>query len=352
MQVIKAFSPDHALQQGINLLVTTGIEEDSRNGKVLVAPGPVATVYANSMCRVSFSPLRDANPFFHLVEALWMLGGRNDVVTPAYYAPRIASFSDDGVTLHGAYGFRWREYFGTDQLDLIIKELSRNPGTRRCVLAMWDGGSTDDDSVNHGDLVTAMSGGLDVPCNTHAYFMVRNGELDMTVCCRSNDIVWGAYGANVVHFSFLLEYMAHGAGLKPGTYTQMSNNYHAYIERPDVKTLFASGANPRQFLADAPTPLRSPSLFESTAHRKIFDRELNDFLDRKPGDYPVYTSPFLNAVAVPMATAFALYKADALQSALYRLQAPLNADYDWLSAGRAWIQRRIDKRAAAQEVRP
>ena len=48
----------------------------------------------------------------------------------------------------------------------------------------------------------------DLPCNTHVYFSIREGFLDMTVCNRSNDLIWGCCGANAVHMSFLQEYVA------------------------------------------------------------------------------------------------------------------------------------------------
>lgn len=365
MFTITANDPDHALVEGIRLLERHGYREESRVGPVIVAPNSVATVYLSPTNRVSTSALRDANPFFHLTEALWMLGGRNDVALPAYYAPRLATFSDDGKTLHGAYGFRWREYFGIDQLDLVIKELTRNRATRRCVLAMWDSGSADD-GVNHGDLVTAMAGGKDVPCNTHAYFMVRAGKLDMTVCCRSNDIVWGAYGANVVHFSMLLEYVALSVGFQIGTYTQFSNNYHAYIERPDTLRLFeASHESP-----PAPTRATWVPLFSEPRERVTFDHELSLFLnDDGTALARVYHNQFLRRVALPMKEAFALYKkSNMLLQAAFGPKEVL-AEYekniasailklaktgiDWHEAGIAWLDRRLtSRRIKAEEVRP
>ena len=80
MQIITG-NPNTALQDGLWLLKTSGILNDSRNGRVVQAPGPVASVYRNPLERVVFSPLRDANPFFHLYEALWMLAGRKHILT-------------------------------------------------------------------------------------------------------------------------------------------------------------------------------------------------------------------------------------------------------------------------------
>ena len=49
--------------------------------------------------RVLLYPERNANPFFHLYESLWMLAGRNDVAGPARYAKNMNNYSDNGVTL-------------------------------------------------------------------------------------------------------------------------------------------------------------------------------------------------------------------------------------------------------------
>lgn len=240
MHVIKARNVNEALYRGIQYLQVEGIEEQSRNGRVLVAPGPVCTVYSHPRERVLFSPARDANPFFHLMESLWMLAGRNDLEFPRRFNSKFGEYSDDGVTVPGAYGYRWRRYFAYDQLNALIVELKANPESRRAVLAMWDGGAGDlydagaaDDfgGTSGGDLARARNGSKDVPCNTHVYFDVRAGVLNMTVCCRSNDIIWGAYGANAVHFSVLQEYMALRIGVAVGEYRQISNNYHLY---PDV----------------------------------------------------------------------------------------------------------------------
>ncbi len=356
MYVITASSPDQALQAGVAYLARAGVTESSRVGPVLVAPGPVATVYATPRNRVSFSALRDANPFFHLMESLWMLAGHNDVKLPAFYAPRLAEFSDDGRTLHGAYGFRWRNWFQYDQLDVIIKELVKNPTSRRCVLAMWDGLAAPDnidfsDRGERSDLQVAVDGGKDVPCNTHAYFMMREGRLSMTVCCRSNDIVWGAYGANVVHFSMLLEYMALAIGVLVGEYTQISNNYHAYIERPDTARLFDTTAQITLPPPGVATPL-SPLLFVDK-RRAAFDRDVLGLLRSyaTTNSMGPYSSYFIATVAEPMRQAFALYKDGQLNEAIEVLQRANKTD--WALAGRHWLQRRATTRALkTEEVRP
>lgn len=233
--------PSAALQlsKGMRWLKAAGVRRESRNGAVLVAPTPVLSILKNPYRRVILGGARAANPFFHMMESLWMLAGRQDLPWLAHYNKRMAEYSDDGgETQPGAYGFRWRNFFLYDQLAIIIDMLKKDRYSRRAVLAMWDAGvgragapypeNAEDALI--GDLNVAIWGGKDVPCNTHAYFDTHGDRLNMTVCCRSNDIWWGAHGANVVHFSFLLEYVALSTGLPMGELRQFSNDYHLYTD--------------------------------------------------------------------------------------------------------------------------
>jgi thymidylate synthase len=220
MKLIEAECVHVALPAACQLMSDQGEKRGSRNGSVLVLPEPLTTVYTCPEDRVLLWEERNANPFFHLMEALWMLSGRKDVDFVAKYAKQMREYSDDGITLNGAYGHRWRKHFnGRDQLSVIIEALARDPYDRRQVLSMWDG---------WGDPRAVEAGTKDVPCNLNALFNAGGGELDMTVFCRSNDLIWGCYGANAVHFSVLQEYLAAGIGIPIGTYTQISNNAHVY----------------------------------------------------------------------------------------------------------------------------
>lgn len=224
MKILEVRNVHEALPRAIQLLEQGGYERESRNGKVRQMPCPVTTIYRNPQERVIFWPQRDANPFFHLYESLWMLAGRRDVAGVKKYSTNMADYSDNGENFHGAYGHRWREHFALsymtssfDQLATIAKALKKNPDDRRCVLQMWD------PVADLGRI------GKDFPCNLTATFQRDyEGRLDITVFCRSNDIIWGAYGANAVQFSMLQEYMALWIGCPIGVYRQVSVNWHAY----------------------------------------------------------------------------------------------------------------------------
>lgn len=220
----------------------------TRNGPVLTIDEPVTITYRNPRHRVLFNRARDANPFFHMIEALWMLNGDNDIAPLLYYNKQVASFSDDGRTWHGAYGHRWRKSYQYDQLEAVIDVLTRQPDNRRTVLQMW--------FVSDLERIRTMPHCRDVPCNTQVMFKVRRTNpqsrkgaaikhqqdetnftfLDITVTNRSNDLIWGALGSNYVQFSMLQEYVATAIEAQVGYYHQISNNLHVYLPPDGVHT--------------------------------------------------------------------------------------------------------------------
>ena len=322
MHVIHARNVNDALGQGLLHLRSCGQQETSRNGAVLVAPTPVTTIYERPMERVLFCPNRDANPFFHLMEALWMMAGCNDLAWPLVFNSRFVEYSDDGETLRGAYGFRWRQFFGFDQIPVIIKELRKSPTTRRCVLGMW--APAEDLGANSKD----------IPCNTTIYFSPRGGVLDMTVCCRSNDIYWGAYGANAVHMSVLQELVATASGFEVGRYYQMSNNYHLYTEVVALDSILERAASAvfhdayaAKFVA--PAPLIGTSFEE-------WDRDLYHFVVNNSIHAP-YHNTFFARTAVPMIRSWVERKNKQSNgwAAANDIEAP-----DWRVACCNWIERR------------
>jgi thymidylate synthase len=404
MRVIEARNVCEALPAGLQLLLRCGVREASRAGPVLVAPWPVTTVYERPQERVLYSAVRDANPFFHLMESLWMLAGRDDAAFlnrfVANFGERFAESAsgkpnDENGSVHGAYGHRWRRALGYDQLDYVVGKLRADPSSRQCVVQMWDAmpqfeqGSHDypgssDESLYHGsdDLRGSWK---DRPCNTHVYLRVRRGEqaqyasdyppmmhaentawthvLDITVCCRSNDVVWGAYGANAVHFSVLQEYLAARVGVGVGRYYQVSNNFHVYeneLERlkdrgEKVWPYYSRDykpADPPAYHADIfvdERHLRPRPLVDNPA---AFDEELRQLLaayenleDAEFGSPAVhadvcvgFSNYFLSTTAYPALAAHRAYKAkqwEACNEWLSQIISP-----DWYAAMTEWVERR------------
>lgn len=348
---IVANSVSQAVNEGFQWLAVAGREDVSRNGRVIVAPEPVLTRYLQPTHRVLFSPLRDANPYFHLMESLWMLAGRNDIAFPAYFNSRFKLYSDDGYTQPGAYGWRWRCYFGYDQLNLVAQELSRRPDSRRAVLAMWDGGCGADhpqvgeDGGTTGDFIRLQHGTNDAPCNTHAYFDIVYNKLNLTVCCRSNDMYWGGYGANAVHMSVLQEYMASWLNVGVGEYRQFSNNFHVY---PEI--LPGEGLAPRRLHllacdADITDEYKRGTRTFPLVNTNVatWDADLAVFFASRDGNpvMPRFKDVFFSSVVWPMWRSWRARK-DKTGTGLE--DARLIAAPDWRRACVDWIVRREAKK--------
>jgi len=300
----------------------------SRNGFVLRFVEPVMITYLQPKNRVLFNQARGCNPFFHVYEALWMLAGRNDVEPLAYYNSKMRDYSDDGSTFNGAYGHRWRHAYANlgsiDQLKIIIDHLKTNTGSRRAVLHM----------SNVRDDLLKMDATLDQCCNTQVYFDIVDDKLNMTVCNRSNDMVWGMLGANVVHFSFLQEYMATCIGVDVGVYNQFTNNLHVYTERFTPKTWLADNANDYHQFGPCWRP------FPLVERPEVFDEECKEFVERHKQDalFKQYKEPFLHYVAQPMCIAFHYHKRRKYDEAMQEAKR-IRAD-DWRVVCMNWLQKR------------
>ena len=325
-RVITVKNVNHALGEGFAWLKVAGRSMASRAGPVLVAPGPVVTEYLYPTQRVLFNADRDANAVFHLLESIWMLAGKSAVAWLLPYNARMAEYAEPDGTVHGAYGHRWRNAFGMDQILEIIWELQQQPDSRQCVMQMWS--AVEDLGVTKKDR----------PCNTHVYFdTLPNAHgarvLNMTVCCRSNDALWGAYGANAVHFSILQELMAAGVGVPVGVYRQMSNNFHAYTAVPVVsKFLDYPPAVDPEWVYPAPVvPLLSG---EETVEGFLSD------CAKVTNDHTIaglYTTRFFREVVVPLKQC---YDARKVHARTWRVGLDHVAACDWKLAFIEWAQRR------------
>lgn len=341
MHLIQARNVHEALPIALSMLKTEGVHRDSRNGPVCMFTMPVTTLYEKPEERVIFWRERDANPFFHLYESLWMLAGRNDVASLTRFVPRMKDFSDDGETFHGAYGYRWRNHFGFDQLADIANRLRANPDDRRQVLAMWDG---------NVDL-HEQAGKKDLPCNTQAMFSVSaGGYLNMMVTNRSNDIILGAYGANAVHFSYLQEYMAHRVGVPMGCYWQVSNNFHAYVaDLQKVQPIIA----PRNVI------MRDPNPYQQLVHIPLingtpvdeWDAQLDAFL---ADDMSIGMDMFFRRVAFPIVRAHTLFKMSKDLKRFNEVYQELGEckDSAWRAACIEWMVRRQERQQRAHDDGP
>lgn len=287
MNTIRGSSAPELYEDALNKVPLWVKEGQSRNGPVLRVQGPVLLELTNPLNRVLFDPIRMANPYFHVMEFIWMMAGDNSTRWISQFNKGFKQYAEANGTHHGAYGHRWREHFGHDQLLCAVDELRRDPESRRVVLSMWDA------DVDQGRMEKK-----DLPCNTHIYLDRSQGQLDMTVCNRSNDLFWGMLGSNIVHMTMLQEVLAAAIGCEVGVYRVFTNNLHVYPNMPKFKELWESRYSPNLYKLNqfVHHPILSSS--ESLEH---FMSECYLFIHSPQESY---ISPWLNNVAEPMFTEY------------------------------------------------
>lgn len=114
---------------------------------------------------------RALNYSFMFAEAAWILEGRNDLNFITTYMKSYGRFSDDGLTLNGAYGPKF-----IDQISWAASELANDLDSRRCYINIWR---------------ERPGPSKDIPCTTGIQFIVRDNQLNVIVNMRSQDVVWG-----------------------------------------------------------------------------------------------------------------------------------------------------------------
>lgn len=307
------------------------IESKPRGQRRHQYPVPISSMYNHPTERVLFSSVRDCNPYFHFMESLWILAGRNDVKWLEQWLASIKDYSDDGVTFHGAYGARLKR---VGQMSRVIQRLQEEKDTTRAVLAIYDA------ELDSGYM------GKDMPCNCTVMLGIQKGRLNLTVCNRSNDMVWGAYGANVVQFSMLQEYIAGMVGCDVGWYIQISNNAHIYpdneatqrvmeVQGYDIMRQDYYSKEDQDIYKVEPYPIGVRD------NPMVWNMDLINFMNNSSSKFHC---EFFREVAHPMRLSHIAYRNKHYHTAM--LHASDIIAEDWKLACLQWLQRREDKRNA------
>lgn len=321
---------EHALWEGVKLLQEYGEKVAPRGLMTLEAPAPVVTEYDRPRERVLFNHIRDANPFFHFMESLWILAGRQDVEFLTKFNVRMADYSDDGVVFHAPYGYRLRhgaDGYSEDQFKKVMDVLTKDPQSRQAVLQIWD----------HKFDLNARS--KDIPCNDLIFIKIRDGRLNITVCNRSNDMIWGAYGANAVQFSVIQEYLAGMLGVQVGYYRQVSDSFHAYVDNPQWQALsdWADGIDNSKYLVSYDDLRVDP--YQMVQYPEHFDHDLT-FWFADPSAGKLCLNPFFREVAAPIYRCWKRHK-------MYKDGRHFVRDIaasDWRLACDNWLRKREQRR--------
>ena len=234
-------NPTKLYYDAVQELLKNG-EECSPRGKLIKELRPVMIGFQNPYNRVTFLGSRRVNPFFQLAESLWIVSGRADVRWLTKFNANMSTFSDDGVWFNAPYGERIRAWNKNalhgviinpiDQMMDAYNKLLADKDTRQAVVVISN-------PMFDNYRYTVGEKGKDIACNLIFTFKIRNDKLDITVFNRSNDAHWGLWGANLCQFSTIQEVMLNWlrnsgvdefANLELGTYTQMTDSLHIYMD--------------------------------------------------------------------------------------------------------------------------
>lgn len=183
----------------------------------------------NPRDRLLFNRVRDWNIFQAVGQWLWIMAGRDDLQSIEYYSPKIArQMSTDKLVLLGAYGPRLFGPAPYDQIPNAVQLLRHNPHSRKAVCVIYD------PNKDRHQLTE------EIPCTISLQFLIRNGQLHMITCMRSQDATH-VLPYDVFIFTMLQEYVASLLERDLGDYVHFSGSLHLYErDRRFVKKIIDS----------------------------------------------------------------------------------------------------------------
>ena len=153
-------------------------------------------------------------------ELLWFLRGETNI---RYLKENGVSIWDEWADENGdlgpVYGAQWRSWpardGGTiDQIKNLLRELDRNPDSRRLIVTAWN-------PADIGRMALP-------PCHCLFQFYVAEGRLSCQLYQRSADIFLGV-PFNIASYALLTMMVAQVAGLKPGEFIHTFGDAHLYL---------------------------------------------------------------------------------------------------------------------------
>jgi thymidylate synthase len=227
-----------------------------------------------ALANVLVHPVRNLNYRFMVTEWLWILTGSDKLAAVTRVNSKMTSYSDDGISLAGAYGPRWLA-----QAVNTLNRLRLDPDTRRAVISFW--------RYNHDDHVDSR----DVPCTLTMQLINRQRRLHAIVSMRSSD-AWLGIPYDIFTFTMLLNYAASVLGfLEPGSLILTLGSSHLYEQHERQALELLSAAEPVETLRSPRLPL---IYFENLLRiRDAIDH--GGFSMDKPTTFPPVWTQYLNA---------------------------------------------------------
>ena len=218
--------PGRGFLRAYNLVKTAGQANTARGQTTLEVEN--ATLLFAPYERLSSFEARKLNLDYCKQELLWYLRADrfdHSIQKHATMWKKLVAFDGGYHSNYGHYLFNEKTADGDSQIDWVVKELCRDPGSRRAVCVL----------LKPEHLYAA---NVDVVCTYSISFRIRGESLNMTVHMRSNDLIFGTTN-DVFCFSMIHELVY--ALLKPkyttlklGDYVHRVDSLHAYERHFDM----------------------------------------------------------------------------------------------------------------------
>ncbi len=190
-------------------------------------------------------------------ELLWFLAGDTNIKYLKENGVTIwDEWADENGDLGPVYGKQWRSWPARDggeidQIANLLRELRRNPHSRRLIVSAWNPAEVDAMALP--------------PCHCLFQFYVSEGRLSCQLYQRSADVFLGV-PFNIASYALLTMMVAQVTGLKPGDFVHTLGDAHLYANHFDQA---------REQLGRTPKPL--PTMWINPAVTDLFAFRYEDF---------------------------------------------------------------------------
>ena len=164
-----------------------------------------------------------------IYELLWFLKGGTNIDYLKENGVNIwNAWADKNGDLGPVYGFQWRNWNndGIDQIKILVKDLVKNPNSRRHLISAWNPSVLPDTSKSFESNVANGKAALP-PCHAFFQFYVSNEKLSCQLYQRSADVFLGV-PFNIASYSLLTMMIAQVCNLKLGDFVHTFGDAHIY----------------------------------------------------------------------------------------------------------------------------
>lgn len=208
-----------------------------------------------------------------VAEQVWfIMGSRKPADFLRDYTRIWDDFTNPGDVVTVAYGYRWRNHFGRDQLGQLVSHLESDNSSRHGVIVTWDPSTDGLGGVSKKN----------VPCPYTFTVNIIGGRLNLHNMVRSNDMILG-FPHDVAGFALLQTILAQRLGVAPGIYSHSISNAHIYDIHYDAANELISRKNKHSAIA-VELPKKSYERAEAGDHKLVEEIVANLASQYQPSD--------------------------------------------------------------------